>query len=141
MTEANTLERVKQIRRADPKIPAADIARQTGLSRQRVSQLLRKLNLPTDTRPAPKAATAATTREALTPAQVEAARKMLGLTLERAGAALGANPQTVHRWTIENNPLAHQIPGPAERLLCILLALGVDGTERLIEAGRAKLGA
>jgi hypothetical protein len=46
----NTIELVRDIRREYPEAKAADIAREIGVTRQRVSQILSELGLPTRTK-------------------------------------------------------------------------------------------
>lgn len=47
---ATTAEQIKTLRNKDPKMSAAQIAGELGISRERVRQLLLQLGLPTDTR-------------------------------------------------------------------------------------------
>ncbi len=45
-----TTTRVRELRREDPKMQAVEIVKRVGITKQRVSQILKSLKLPTDTR-------------------------------------------------------------------------------------------
>lgn len=50
MDEISTKDRIRELREENPRLPAATIAEHTGVSRQRVSQILRDLGLATKIR-------------------------------------------------------------------------------------------
>lgn len=141
----STTDQIIAMRRASPHKSPAAIADELQVSRQRVSQVLRRAKLPSDFRGVvPARRSPGPTKPFLEKAEAGQIVELLGLSTNDAAEWLGVHPVTMSKYinggeTKAGDPLVP--PEAMQLLLLATLGLGHEGIRAAINEGRRRLKA